>query len=74
MELTAISAAVIGGTSLSGGKGYVSGAVLGVIFLQIIDNTTNLMAVPAAYVSALKGAIILGAAILDRIRSSDKLK
>jgi ribose transport system permease protein len=74
MELTAISAAVIGGTSLSGGKGYVAGAVLGVIFLQIIDNTTNLMAIPAAYVSALKGAIILGAAILDRIRSSDKLK
>jgi ribose/xylose/arabinose/galactoside ABC-type transport system permease subunit len=74
MELTAISAAVIGGTSLSGGKGYVGGAVLGVIFLQIIDNTTNLMAIPAAYVAALKGAIILGAAILDRIRSSDKLR
>jgi ribose/xylose/arabinose/galactoside ABC-type transport system permease subunit len=74
MELTAISAAVIGGTSLAGGKGNVSGAVLGVIFLQIIDNTTNLMAIPAAYVSALKGAIILGAAILDRIRSSDKFK
>ena len=74
MELTAISAAVIGGTSLSGGKGYVAGAVLGVIFLQIIDNTTNLMAIPAAYVSALKGAIILGAAVLDRIRSSDSLK
>jgi ribose/xylose/arabinose/galactoside ABC-type transport system permease subunit len=73
-ELTAISAAVIGGTSLAGGKGYVGGAVLGVIFLQIIDNTTNLMAIPAAYVSALKGVIILGAAILDRVRSSDRFR
>ncbi len=74
LELTTISAAVIGGTSLAGGKGYVSGAILGVIFLQLIDNTTNLMAIPAAYVQAFKGVIILGAAILDRVRSSSRLQ
>lgn len=72
MELSVVSAVVIGGTSLSGGIGKIFGTVLGVIILSIIDNVTNLLAVPPAYVQTFKGIIILLAAIIDRFRTADK--
>lgn len=72
MELSVVSAVVIGGTSLSGGVGNIFGTVLGVIILSIIDNVTNLLAVPPAYVQTFKGLIILLAAIIDRFRTADK--
>jgi len=65
MELDAIAACVIGGTSLMGGTGTVVGAILGAILLSTLDNGMILLDVSSFWQYAIKGAILLGAVILD---------
>ncbi len=65
-ELDAIAAAVIGGTSLSGGVGGVGGTLLGVLLLGVIDNGLDLLGVSSYYKQIVKGAIIVGAVLIDR--------
>lgn len=65
MELDAVAACVIGGTSLLGGTGTVIGAVLGAILLSTLDNGMILLNVSSFWQYAIKGAILLGAVILD---------
>ncbi len=65
-ELDAIAAAVIGGTSLSGGVGGVGGTLLGVLLLGVIDNGLDLLEVSSYYKQIVKGAIIVGAVLIDR--------
>jgi inositol transport system permease protein len=69
-ELDAIAAAVIGGTSLSGGVGGVGGTLLGALLMGIINNGLDLLNVSSYYQQIAKGLIIVGAVWLDRNRRS----
>ena len=66
---TVFAAAVIGGVSLNGGKGTVFGAFCGVLLLYMIQNVLTLGGVPAEWIDALNGGIILIALIVSRITS-----
>ncbi|HXG48099.1 MAG TPA: ABC transporter permease, partial [Methylomirabilota bacterium] len=67
--LDVIGAAVIGGTSLSGGRGRVLWTVYGVLFLALLGNGLNLLNVSDFLITIVKGAVILVAALLDRWRA-----
>ncbi len=69
MELTAIAAVVLGGTSLSGGKGGMSGTLIGVLLLTIITNIFNLKGVSSYYQQIFMGAIIVVAVVLSKYLS-----
>jgi simple sugar transport system permease protein len=66
---TVFAAAVIGGVSLSGGRGTIFGAFTGILLLYLIQNVLTLAGVPAQWIGALNGAIILIALIISRITS-----
>jgi len=69
LEFEVIAAVVIGGTSLSGGKGRVIWTLFGVIFFVLLGNTLNYMGLSAFYIDVVKGGIILSAAALDIART-----
>jgi simple sugar transport system permease protein len=60
---------VIGGVSLSGGKGTAFGAFTGILLLYMIQNVLTLGGVPAQWIDALNGGIILVALMVSRITS-----
>jgi simple sugar transport system permease protein len=64
---TVFAAAVIGGISLNGGKGTMFGAFTGILLLFLIQNVLTLAGVPAQWIGALNGAIILIALALSRV-------
>lgn len=72
MELTAIAAAVIGGTSLMGGQGNVLGPVLGAFFLGVILIGLTLMGISQFVQQMLTGAILLAAVGYDAFRRGAK--
>ena len=61
LELASITAVVLGGTSLFGGRGRLIGTIGGVFLLALIDNALNLLGVPSFYKDLLRGAIIIAA-------------
>lgn len=65
IELAAIAAIVIGGTSIAGGEGAVWRSVLGVMLLALINNGFNLLNIDPFYQSVVQGAIILIAVAVD---------
>lgn len=65
-ELDAIAAVVIGGTSLSGGKGSVWGTVMGAIIIGVLNNGLVLLNVSPFWQQVVKGAVILLAVIIDK--------
>ncbi len=65
-ELSAIAAAVIGGVSLSGGKGKASGTLIGILIIAIIINGLNLLGTSAYLQQVITGLIIIAAVIADR--------
>ncbi len=68
-ELDAIAATVIGGTSLSGGRGFIWGTVLGTIVLSIISNMLVMLDVSVYLQGAVKGLVIIGAVLAQRRRT-----
>lgn len=69
-ELEAITAAVIGGTALFGGRGTVVGSFVGALIIGVLRNGLNLMAVPSFYQQVAVGSVLIAAVWLDRIRAS----
>lgn len=65
IELDAIAAVIIGGTSLAGGKGGITGTLIGAFIMGILDNVLNLMNVSPFYQSIAKGLVILLAVLVD---------
>jgi len=68
-ELSVIAAAVIGGASLSGGRGSPTGAVLGAILVQLIDNSLVILDIDQSYKQIVIGAAIVAAVVLDQLKS-----
>jgi ribose transport system permease protein len=68
-ELKAIAAAVIGGASLSGGRGSALGAVLGAILVQLIDNGMVMLNIDQSYNQVVLGAAIIAAVVLDQLKT-----
>lgn len=68
-ELDAIAAVVIGGTSLSGGKGSILGTVLGAIIIGVLNNGLVLLNVSPFWQQVVKGCVILLAVIIDKANS-----
>lgn len=64
-ELDAIAAAVLGGTSLSGGYGTVFGTFIGALIMGVINNGMNLIGLPYFYQQIVKGIIIIVAVYID---------
>lgn len=62
-----ISAAIIGGTSPTGGKGAVSGTILGVLILGVVSNALTFLQVATTAQTAVKGVIILIAIVIDAL-------
>ncbi|MEU7786219.1 ABC transporter permease [Amycolatopsis sp. NPDC049159] len=69
---TVFAAAVIGGVSLNGGRGTVFGAFTGILLLYMIQNVLTLAGVPAQWIGALNGTIILVALVMSRITSGKR--
>ena len=67
-ELDVIAAVVIGGTSLSGGRGTVWGTLVGALLISVINNGMILLGISPYFQQLVKGLIILGAVLLDRLR------
>lgn len=69
MVFEAFAGAVLGGVSLQGGRGSITGMIVGVLILGVINNSLILLGVSPYLVYALKGALIFGAILVDRNRT-----
>ncbi len=68
-ELNVISACVLGGVSLSGGVGRISGVVVGVLIMGTVENVMNLLNVDAFYQYLARGTILLAAVLIDQLKN-----
>lgn len=66
MEMDAIAAAVVGGTSMLGGRGFILGTVYGMLIIAVMNNLLNLFGVPPFLREAFKGFIVIAAVLLQR--------
>lgn len=64
-ETDAIAAVVIGGTSLTGGKGRLWGTIVGILIMQFLSNGLDMLGVNAYYQLLVKGFVVIGAVMLD---------
>jgi ribose transport system permease protein len=69
-ELDAIAAAVIGGTSLSGGEGTMMGTIIGAFIISTLNNGLRIMSVPQEWQTVVTGSIVILAVYLDIVRRS----
>lgn len=65
-EMDAIAAVVLGGTSLAGGKGKMSGTLIGALIIGVLNNGMNLLGISSFFQQIVKGIVILVAVLLDR--------
>jgi ribose/xylose/arabinose/galactoside ABC-type transport system permease subunit len=70
-ELDAIAAAIIGGTSTSGGTGTMTGTLIGALLIGVISNSLDLLNVTSYYQQVVMGVIIIGAVVLDGFGKKD---
>jgi L-arabinose transport system permease protein len=69
LELSVISACVLGGVSLAGGRAAISGVLVGVLIMGIAENVMNLLNIQAFYQYVVRGVILLLAVLLDNLRT-----
>ena len=70
-ELDAIAAAVIGGVSMSGGKGFLLGTIVGALIIGVVQNGLDILGISTYYQDVIQGVIILVAVLVD-IRNNAK--
>jgi len=68
LELQVISACVLGGVSLTGGIGTMTGVIMGVMIMGIVQNAMSLLNLPPFWQYVASGAILLAAVLLDRLK------
>jgi ribose transport system permease protein len=73
-ELAAITAAIIGGTSLFGGKGSILGALVGALIMGVLQNGLNLIGVQSYYQQVAIGAVLILAVWIDQLQSAKERK
>jgi len=69
-ELQAIAAVVVGGTSLSGGKGSIVGTLIGALIIAVLTNGLQIISVPQEWRDVILGVVILLAVYADQLRTS----
>ncbi|GAK39197.1 ribose ABC transporter permease [Paenibacillus urinalis] len=69
-ELDAIAAVVLGGTSLTGGRGLIVGTLIGALIIGVLNNGLNLLGVSSFYQMVVKGVVIVIAVLIDRKKSA----
>ena len=67
-EMDAIAAVVLGGTSLSGGKGRILGTLIGALIIGVLNNGLNIIGVSAFWQQVVKGVVMLIAVLIDRFK------
>ena len=67
-ELDALAAVALGGTSMSGGRGKITGTIAGVLIIAVLNNGLNIMNVSSYYQEVIKAVVILVAVLSDRKR------
>jgi len=72
LELKVITAAIIGGASLSGGEGSVSGAFLGALLMAVIANALNLLGVDVFWQTLITGVLLITAVVIDEVNERRK--
>lgn len=73
-ELDAIGACYIGGASAYGGTGTVSGAVIGAIFMGVLNNGMSILGIDANWQKAVKGIVLLAAVVFDVVSKKHSSK
>lgn len=68
-ELNAIAAAVLGGTSMSGGRGRIGGTVIGAFVIGILSDGLVMMGVSSFWQTVIKGVVIIAAVVIDQAQS-----
>lgn len=68
-ELSAIAAVVLGGASLSGGRGTIAGTIVGACVIGVLGDGMVMMGVSEFWQMVIKGAVIVAAVVLDRLQS-----
>lgn len=69
-ELDAIAAVVLGGTSLTGGRGWIVGTLIGALIIGVLNNGLNIIGVTSFFQQVVKGAVILLAVLADRKKTA----
>jgi L-arabinose transport system permease protein len=72
LELQVISACVLGGVSLTGGVGTMTGVIVGVLIMGTVQNAMNLLNIAPFYQYVASGSILLAAVLFDRLRQSSR--
>ena len=67
-ELDAIASVALGGTSMSGGRGKITGTVAGVLIIAVLSNGLNILGVTSYYQDVIKAIVILVAVLADSKR------
>ena len=73
-EMDAISAVVLGGTSMTGGVGSISGTLIGCLVIGILNNGMNLMGIDSSWQYVVKGIVVLLAVYIDYIKKEKSTK
>ena len=73
-EMTIISACVLGGTSINGGKGNVWGTLIGVLLLTTISNGLTMLGISSFWQQIIKGTILVVAVLIDAWRNGSYKK
>lgn len=67
-EMDAISAVVLGGTSMTGGVGYLSGTIIGCIVIGVLNNGMNILGIDSSWQYVVKGVVVTIAVFIDYIK------
>jgi ribose/xylose/arabinose/galactoside ABC-type transport system permease subunit len=68
MEMDVLTAVVLGGVSLAGGKGKISGAFIGILIIGVVSNGMSIMGIHEYYQNVIKGMVLLMAVIFDSLQ------